>query len=142
MKKQLQTLSFIPPINLVEECKWLLAVSSFEATNSVFNIINENNSFSIFIPGHWHSESAEKTIGELNKMLELNSQSSIELHVKEVRERGSQIKIGDKEYNLSDFVIIKKRTEELKDIKINDLEDMVFRMELTYNENIDVLDLN
>ena len=53
MKKQMQTFSFNPPINSVEEGKVFLAVSSFECTNSVFNITNENNSFSITIPGHW-----------------------------------------------------------------------------------------
>ena len=52
MNKQLQIFSFSPPINLLEEEKWLLAVSSFECTNSVFNITNENKSFSIIIPGH------------------------------------------------------------------------------------------
>ena len=52
MNKQMQTFSFNPPINLVEESKWLLGVSSLECTNSVFNITNENNSFSIIIPGH------------------------------------------------------------------------------------------
>ena len=60
MNKQMQTFSFSPPINLVEEGKWLLAVSSFECTNSVFNINNENNSFSIIIPGHNQTEFAEK----------------------------------------------------------------------------------
>ena len=84
MDKRKQTLSFNPPIYLVKEGKWLLAVSSFECTNFVFNIINENNSFSIIIPGHYQTESAEKTIGELNKLLELRS---LELHVKEVRKR-------------------------------------------------------
>ena len=55
MNKQMETFSFIHPINLVEEGKWLLGVTSFECTNSVFNITNENNSFSITIPGHWES---------------------------------------------------------------------------------------
>ena len=72
---------------MVEEGKWLLAVSSFECTNSVFNITNENNSFSIIIPGHWETESAEKTIDELNKLLELRSQNGIELHVEQVKKR-------------------------------------------------------
>ena len=53
MNKQIQIFSFIPPINLVEERKWLLAVSSLECTNSVFNITNENKSFSIIIAGHY-----------------------------------------------------------------------------------------
>ena len=64
MNKKMQTFSFNPPINLVEEGKWLLAVSSFECTNSVFNITNENNSFSISISGHWNSEDGEELINK------------------------------------------------------------------------------
>ena len=60
MNKQTETFSFNPPIILVEEGKWLLAVSSFECTNSVFNKAKENNSFSITVPRHWQSKSAEK----------------------------------------------------------------------------------
>ena len=62
MKKQKQTFSFNPPISLVEEGKWLLGVSSYERTNSVINITNENNSFSIIVPGHYETESAEKLL--------------------------------------------------------------------------------
>ena len=139
MDKQMQTFSFNPPINLVEEGRWLLGVSSLECTNSVFNITNENNSFSITIPGHWESESAEKTIGELEKLLELRS---LELHVNEVRKRGNQIKIGDKEYKLSDFDTQKNQIlEELREAKYNDLEDLVYRMQLTRIEILDILDL-
>ena len=58
--KQMQFFSFSPPLNLVEEGKWLLRVSSFERTTSVFNITNENNSFSIPIAGHWETKSDEK----------------------------------------------------------------------------------
>ena len=67
MNKQMQTFSFSPPINLIEEGKWRVGLTSFECTNSVFIIINENNSFSITIPGHWQAKSAEKNIIELNK---------------------------------------------------------------------------
>ena len=88
MNKQKQTFSFNPPINLVEEGKWLLGVSSYECTNSVFNINNENNSFSIIVPGHHETESAEKTIDELNKLLELRSQNGFELHVEQDRKKG------------------------------------------------------
>ena len=94
MNKQTQTFSFNPPLNLVEEGKWLIAVSLFDCTNSVFNITNENNSFSIIIPGHYETEVAEKIINDLNKLLELRS---LELHVEEVRKRGNKIKIGDNE---------------------------------------------
>ena len=87
MNKQLQNFSFNPPINLLEEDKWLLAVSSFECTNSVFNITNENHSFSIIVPGHYETGSAQKTIDELNNLLELRSQNGIELHVEQVRKK-------------------------------------------------------
>ena len=138
MNKQMQTFSFNPPINLVEEDKWLLAVSSFECTNSVFNITNENNSFSIIIPGHYEDKFAEKTINDLNKLLELKS---LELHVEEVRKRGDIIKIGDKEYKLSDFDNQKYEIlEEFKKIGYNDLKDLVYRMRLSYNEIMDILD--
>ena len=139
MDKQMQTFSFNPPINFIEEDKWLLAVSSFECTNSVFNITNDNNSFSIIIQGHWETEFAENTIDEVNRLLELRS---LELHVNEVRKRGNKIKIGDKEYKLSDFDNQKYEIlEELKKTKYNDLGDLVYRMQLTYDEIIDVLDL-
>ena len=68
MNKQMQTLSFNPPTNLLEEGKRLLAVSSFQCTNSVYKITNENNSFSFNIPGHYQTESAEKTIAEVNEL--------------------------------------------------------------------------
>ena len=81
MNKQMQSFSFNPPINLVEEGKWLMAVSLFDCRNSVFSITNENNSFSIIIPGHYETQFAEKTIDDLNKLSELKS---LELHVEEV----------------------------------------------------------
>ena len=85
MHKQMQSFSFSPPTNLVEEGKSLLAVSSFKCTNPVFNVTNENNSFSITTPGHWESHSAENTIDEQIKFLELRSEKDIKLHVEEVR---------------------------------------------------------
>ena len=139
MDKQMQTFSFNPPINLVEEDKWLLAVSSFECTNSVFNIIDENNSFSIIIPGHYQNKTEEKTIDNLNKLLELKS---LELHVEEVKKRGNKIKIADKEFKKSDFDNQKNEIiEELKNAKYNDLEDLVYRMRLSYDEIMNILDL-
>ena len=89
MNKQLQTCSFTPPINLLQEGKWLLGVSSSECTNSVFSITIENNSFSIAMPDHLQTKSDEKTIAELNKLLELRS---LELHVKEFNLEKEDIK--------------------------------------------------
>ena len=111
MDKQKQTFSFNPPINLLEEGKWLLAVSLFECTNSVFNITNENNSFSIIIPGHYETESAQKTIDELNNLLELRSQNGIELHVEQVRKKGL-ILIND--YSLSSLYLVCLKMRYLK----------------------------
>ena len=109
MDNQIQTFFFNLPKNLIEEGKLLLAVTSFEATNSVFNISDENNSFSITIQIHWQTENDEKTISESNKLLEFKSQKGFELHVKEGRKRTNQIKIGDNEYKLSYFDTQKKR---------------------------------
>ena len=51
-------------------------------------------------------------------------------------------KIEDKEYELSDFDTSKNEIlEELKNEKYNDLEDSVYRFQLTYDEIIDILDL-
>ena len=139
MNKQRQIYSFNPPISLIEEDKWLLAVSSFECKNSVFNITNESNSFSIIIPGHYETEFAEQIIDDLNKLLELKS---LELYVEEVRKRGDIIKIGDKEYKLSDFDNQKYEIiEELKKVGYNDLKDIVYRMRLSYDEIMNIFDL-
>ena len=135
----MQTFSFNTAKNLVEEGRWLLGVSSFECTNSVFNKTSENISFSIITPGHYQTEFAEKTINDLINFLELKS---LELHVKEVRKRRNEIKIGDNECKLSDFDTQKNEIlEELKNVKYNGLKDLVYRMRLSYDEIIDILDL-
>ena len=137
----MQTFSSNPPIKLVEEGKWLIAVSSLECTNSVFNITNENNSFSIMLQGHYQNKSDEKIIDDLNKLIELRSENSIELHVKAVRKRGNK-KVGNNEYKLSDFDNQKSEIlDELKKAKHNDIEDLVYRMLLTYDEIMYILDL-
>ena len=118
MKRQLEAFLFNPVICLSEEGKWLLAVTSFE----VSIITDEKNSFSITIPGHWPTKSAEQTTNELNKLLELKSQNGIELHVKEVRKRVNQMKTGDKEYEFSKIDTQKNEIiEELKNVKYNGL---------------------
>ena len=89
--------------------------------------------------GHYETESAEKTINELNKLLELRSQNGIELHVEQVRKKGL-ILIND--YSLSSLGMCKDEIlEDLSHAKFNDLNDMVYRFQLTYDEVMDVLDL-
>ena len=86
LKKQMKSFSFNFPINLAEVGKWLAAVTSFQATNSVFHKTDENNSFSITTPGHWTSNDGEETINRLNVFLELRSQNDFELHLEELSE--------------------------------------------------------
>ena len=108
MNNQLQPFTFSQQTNLVEEGKWLLGVTSVEATNSVFNILDENNSFSITIPGHWNSKLAETTIDELNRLLELGSQKNIELNVEQVRKTGINF-LND--YSFPVLLVLKKILE-------------------------------
>ena len=136
-----RTFSFYPPINSVEEGKWLLGVTSLDCTNSVFNITDENNSFSINLRGHWNSNLAERTYYKLNNFLDLESRNNIDLHVKEVIKRGRQVKIKDKDYKLSEFDTFKEEIlEELEKAKYHHLEDIVYRFQLTYDEVVDILD--
>ena len=61
---------------------------------------------------------------------------------KKLEKEEKKIKIGDNEYKLSDFHTQKTEIlEELKKIKYNDIGDLAYRMQLTYNEIIDILDL-
>ena len=85
LNKQMETFFSNSLLDLSQEGKGLLAVTSFEAKNSVFRKTDENNSFLVNIPGHWQTKSAEKTINELNNLLELRSRFGIEL--KDVRRR-------------------------------------------------------
>ena len=86
-------------------------VSPFECTNSVFNITDENNSFSIIIPGRWRIPNYldDDIIDNLKKLLKLKSEIKIELHVNEVRKEGNKIKNNSKENSSSDFDIFFKK---------------------------------
>ena len=71
----------------------------------------------------------------------LRSHIDIDLLIGQLRDRGNPLKIGESDYKLSDHDIHKNEIiEKLKSIRCNDLEDMVYRMELTYDGNIDILD--
>ena len=94
--KQMENFSLNPPTNLVEGGKWLLGVTSFERTNSVFSITNKNNSFLISTTVFWSPRGGGETIHKLQKKLKLRSQIDNEFHVK-IRKRVNQVKIGNKE---------------------------------------------
>ena len=103
----METFPFSPLINLSEEGKWLLAVTSFEPTNSVFNITAENNAFSFSKPSYWSPKHAEETIIQLNELSELGSHNDIELHYEEVGGRGTRIETENSGYGLAGFDHIK-----------------------------------
>ena len=114
-------------------------MTSIECTNSVFHVTDKNNGFSITIPGLWETKSAEKTIEELKKLLDLKSQNGIELHVEQVRKK-RLILVND--CSLPSLDTFKNEIlEEVKNVKYNDLEDLVFRFQLTYNEITDIINI-
>ena len=91
---------------------------------------------------YWPSTGVVETIHKLQKVLELRFQNVVELHVEEVRKRGSQIKIADKVKKVSDLDTRGNEIiDELKNVENHDLKDMVFRMELTYSEVEKILDV-
>ena len=89
------------------------------------------------------SRNLEKIVTDINNLLELRSENGIELHVEEVRKRGNQTKIGENDYlNLSDLDTLKDSIiKELKRVNYRDLEDLVFRLQLTYHEIVDIVDV-
>ena len=120
----------------------MLEVSSFKTTNSVPNITDENISLSISVPGHWNPEDGEELINNLNKLLELRSENHIELHVKEVKKRETRIEIDNSGCITAGFDPFKGEVLlELKRVKNKDVEFMVNRMELTYDEIVDTMDV-
>ena len=117
-------------------------MTCFEATNSVFNVNLENNSFSISATGLWTSEDGEELINKLIKFLERRSENDIGLHDKEVERRSTRTEIENCAYNIACFDHFKSEIlSELKRVKYRDLEDMVYRLQLTYDEIVDILDV-
>ena len=138
----MQIFSFNPPISLSEERKWFSAVTSFEATNSVFNTTDEKISFSISTPGQLSQEDGEALINKLNEILELESENDIGLHVKEVEKRGIPIEIENSSYNLAGFDHFETEfLSELRRVKYRDCEYVVNRFQLLYDEIIDIPDI-
>ena len=89
MNKQLKTFSISPPLSLLEEGKWMIAVTSFETTNSVLNITDENKNFSNTTPSCWTSRAGVERNNKPRELLRLREQSDIQIHVKEIKKRKS-----------------------------------------------------
>ena len=93
-------------------------------------------------PSHWSSRGIAETFTKPTKLLEIRSENDIELHVTEVEKTGNQIEIGENENELSDFDTNENKIiDELKNAEYNDLEEMVFRKELTYGQIEKALDV-
>ena len=74
--------------------------------------------------------------------MELRSENEIDLHVKEVEKRGTLIEIDSGGYKLAGFNHLKSEIlADLGSVKHKDLEYMVYRMELTYDEFVKTLDV-
>ena len=81
--------SFWPPIGLFEEGIWLFGMTSFEVTNSVFIVTDENNTFSITRPSYWTSRGGTEMVIKIQELLELREEDDVKLHVEEARNRGT-----------------------------------------------------
>ena len=85
----------------------------------------------------------EEPKNKLNNFWELPSENDIELHVKEFDKRGTRKKLGEyQNLKLSDLNTDKNTTiDYLKRVKYKDLEYMLYRLQLNYDEIIDTLDV-
>ena len=68
----------------------VIAVTSFEATNSVLNITVKNTSFSFLSPSYWNPVGGKEPNNKLKKILEVRSQNDIQLHGKCFEKRGTR----------------------------------------------------
>ena len=91
----------------------------FEATNSVFDVADQNKSFSITTPGDWCCRGDAETINEPQKLLEMRHKNDNELLVQKARKGGNQREIGDSECKSSDQDT--RENEVLKDLKTQKL---------------------
>ena len=120
----------------------IISSDKFRRNQFCFNITIENNSFSISTLGHKNSQDGEELLNELNKLLELRCANNFELHVKEFEKRGTRIEIEDNGYILAGFDHFKNETlSELKRVKYRDLDDLVKRLQLTFDGIIIILDV-
>ena len=74
--------------------------------------------------------------------MELRSENDIELYVKDVEKRGARMEIENSGYKLAGFDPFKSEIlAETRRVNYYSLEDMVYRMELTDDKIMDVLDI-
>ena len=100
----------------------------------------KKTSFSVSTTGHGNSKDCKELINKLNELIELRYDSDIKLNVKEVGKHGIRMEIGNSGYKLAGFDHFKSEIlEESKRIENKDLEDMVYRKEITLDEIVNFL---
>ena len=109
MKIQMENFSFSLAKNLFERNEWLLGVTSFEVTNSVFKITNENNTSSITLPGRWSSRGGLETINELRDLLSLRAQMILNCMYKNLGKEEIKQKRETKNINHLNLILVKIR---------------------------------
>ena len=64
------------------------------------------------------------------------------MHLKEVEKTGTRIEIENSGHNILDFDHFESEIlSELKTVKYRDLEDMVYRLQITYDQIVDIMDV-
>ena len=88
-------------------------------------------------------EGGDKTINKLSELIKLRSQNEIKLHVKGVEKRGTRIEQGNRGYTLAGFGHVQSESNaEIRIVENVDFADMVYRMELSNDEYMDILERN
>ena len=81
-------------------------------------------------------------MNRLHKLLYLRAQNDIELHVEALEKRRTRTEIENSGYNLAGFDHFKSEINaELERIEYKDIEDMVHRIELSFDEIVGILDI-
>ena len=139
----METFSSNPPKDFPEEGKWLLTVTSFEATNSVLFKLMKTIVFQVLnLDSGGFPTITDGIIDRLKELLELLSQNDIEIHVREFKKRDTRRKKENSGFNVAWLHHFKNEIlVELRRVKYHDPEDILYRKELTYDEFMEVLDI-
>ena len=77
LNEQMETFSLSSRIILFEAGRWQKAVNSFRAITSVFNLTDENNTFSFTSPGQRFPPRSVGNVEGVKKLIQLRSQKDI-----------------------------------------------------------------
>ena len=124
---------FITTLKL-EEDKWLLGLTYSKVYKSGYNIKEENYFFSLFPECYWTDLVISRQIKASTVLRDLKD---FELHVNKVGKKQTVLEVGSNPFTLSnfdDYFLTNDVFETLKNNKNNKIEDMAFRMNLTYSE--------